>query len=99
MAKVTFDFTVQGSDDDDKNDVVSVITAKYDYYPACKGLRERSGLQIEPDEPAYVDIVSVAVDGLTEAQALKMLGQETMNRIYEAAIEEAMRRQESDWCP
>ena len=36
------------------------ITGEYDYYPEERGSRERgTGLQIEPDEPATVEITSV----------------------------------------
>lgn len=36
------------------------LTVHYEYYPPCRGARERSsGIQLEPDEPATVEILSL----------------------------------------
>lgn len=36
------------------------VTVEYDYHKAARGSRERgSGLQLEPDEPAHIEINSV----------------------------------------
>jgi len=38
------------------------VKLHYDYTHACRGARERSGLQLEPDYPSGVSLYSVAVD-------------------------------------
>jgi len=35
------------------------VRVYYIYYPFCPGARERSGLQIDPDSPAEVEITAV----------------------------------------
>jgi len=41
------------------------IEVDYDYYPASKGARERgSGVQLEPDEPACVELTALSIGGV-----------------------------------
>lgn len=42
----------------DENDEEVEVTVEYAYYEACRGSRE-NGMQMEPDEPAYIEILSV----------------------------------------
>jgi hypothetical protein len=43
------------------------VSIAYTYSKACRGARERSGLQLEPDEPASVEIDSVMLwDTITQ---------------------------------
>ena len=34
------------------------VSIEYEYSPACRGLRDSYGLQMEPDEPASVEIIA-----------------------------------------
>lgn len=35
------------------------VNVAFWFYPASRGLRERSGLQLEPDEPASIEIAAI----------------------------------------
>ncbi len=41
------------------SDIDDYVSVDYYFYPASRGRRERSGLQIEPDEDASIELVSV----------------------------------------
>ena len=59
------------------------VTVEYLYTPAIRGKRERYGVQLEPDEPANIEIESVKD---THGEELIDL---LANRILEQLVEEA----------
>ena len=57
---------------------------EFDYQPAEKGMRERSGLQLEPDWPEAIDITAVVYNG---RDFFELLDQKTVDLIGENLLE------------
>tara|TARA_R110000772_G_scaffold249530_2_gene363949 strand:+ start:76167 stop:76391 length:225 start_codon:yes stop_codon:yes gene_type:complete len=56
------------------------LTVKYKKYPACKGARENgTGLQLEPDEEAFIEIESIYLG----KQIISELSKEDIEQIEE----------------
>jgi hypothetical protein len=76
-----------------KHDTLTVTVKGYDllvdfdYWPASKGRREKGGLQIEPDEPAGIEITDIRL--VNPNDIFEMISEEsfpTMEEV-EAAVD------------
>lgn len=71
------------------------IEVEFYFYPASRGLRERSGLQLEPDEPASIEIESITdLEGYS-IEVDKNQEQEIIAQLFELRAE---REYESKFC-
>lgn len=65
------------------------LSVEYDYYPPSRGAREKgSGVQLEPDEPALVELTSVMLNGMDMMDLLTEQQDEIETAIYEQLSEE-----------
>ena len=65
------------------------LSVEYDYYPPSKGAREKgSGVQLEPDEDALVELTSVQLNGMDMYDLLIDQQQEIEDTIYEQLLPE-----------
>ena len=68
------------------------LDVSVDYYPASKGRREHgSGVQLEPDEPASIEICSVSIvyvgkDGNSKSQVIE-LPEEILQELEDEAVD------------
>ena len=75
--------------DDEDNEVL--VTVEYTYHGPCRGARE-GGLQLEPDDPAYTEILSVTDEDGEDFELNKYESEDALNKTYdhyEGRIEDA----------
>jgi len=76
----TYDTTINHPETDEE----IAVTVQYEYTPAERGSRERgTGLQLEPDYPASVEIYSVVDDQGTEYELSKSELERIENEIFD----------------
>jgi len=69
------------------------VAIEYFYHPFCKG-RYEDGLQMDPDEPAEVELISVTLMG---QDVLKYMADDDVARLKERLLEEGAEASEPDW--